>query len=123
MLIVEVYHHEIRCQRGFFRMLKNIKPTIPMSSTFSKDMENAHFDEFRKVEMKMFTLEQVKDNLQLVADGFRFKYEDPSSSNAIELNIGVMEKTLDELKWLFSKIEETSPENWGLDADQEENAL
>lgn len=94
-----------------------------MSSTFSKDMENAHFDEFRKVEMKMFTLEQVKDNLQLVADGFRFKYEDPSSSNAIELNIGVMEKTLDELKWLFSKIEETSPENWGLDADQEENAL
>lgn len=32
-------------------------------------MENEHFDEFRKVEMKMFTLEQVKDNLRLVADG------------------------------------------------------
>lgn len=71
----------------------------------------------------VLTLEQVKDNLQLVADGFRFKYEDPSSSNAIELNIGVMEKTFDELKWLFSRIEGTSPENWGLDAIQEENSI
>ena len=82
-------------------------------------MAHEYFDEFRKIEMKMITLDQVRDNLYIVADGFHSRDEDPECINAILLNVGVMRNTLDDLRRIFARIEGNSPADWGLDEEED----
>lgn len=79
-------------------------------------MANKHFEEFREVESKILRLTMAKDNLRIIAERAGLESE---ISNAIDLDAGVIEETLDELKELLEIIEDRDTESYEVDRGQD----
>ena len=72
-------------------------------------MAKEHFNDFREAEKKILRLTMVKDNLDVIAEGFSNMDIDDLCINAVQLNADIIEEVVEELKEILDTIEGREP--------------